>query len=346
MAPATILIVRTSALGDVVHTMPLATALRRHLPGARIGWLVERSFAPLLRDHPAVDEILEVALKAWRRSPFSRATWREVGAFRRQLDSFAPEVVLDAMGNHKSGILAALSLADRRIGAAAKHRREPASCVWLSEPVELEGEHVVDRTLSLLSALGIDDRRVDFGASEILGESPPSDTTPPVLIHPGAGWSNKEYPPERWGQVAREVGAARGVEVGVLAGPGEEALVERVVDAASGAATPVSAPTLDSLAGRLRRARLLLAGDTGPLHLAVALGLQVVCVLGPTDPARNGAYGAARSNVAHPLPCSYCYKRLDEREGVPADDRAGRDRGPRKPPPGLRRLEPKSLCWW
>lgn len=311
MSSARILIVRTSALGDVVHTMPLASALRRHLPDARIGWIVERRFAPLLRDHPAVDEILEVALKEWRRRPFARATWREIGGFRRRLDAFAPEIVFDAMGNHKSGALAALTLADRRIGAAANHRREPSSAVWISEPVAVAGEHAVDRTLSLLSALGIEDRRVDFGASAILRGSPSEETTPPVLIHPGAGWPNKEYPPARWGEVAGEIAAVHGLAVGVLAGPGEEALAERVVEAANGAAVPVAAPTLESLAGRLRDARILLAGDTGPLHLALAFGVRVVCVLGPTDPARNGAYDAERSNVVHPLPCSYCYKRLD-----------------------------------
>jgi lipopolysaccharide heptosyltransferase I len=311
MSSARILIVRTSALGDVVHAMPLASALRRHRPRARIGWVVERGFAPLLRDHPAVDEVLEVDLKGWRRRPFARATWREVRAFWQRLDDFAPEIVIDAMGNHKSGILAALTAADRRIGAASRDRREPSSAVWISEPVELAGEHAVDRTLSLLSALGIDDRRVDFGASTILRGSPSDDATPPVLIHPGAGWRNKEYPPERWGQVAREIAGAHGLEVGVLAGPGEEALVERVVMAANGAAAPVAAPTLECLAGRLRCARILLAGDTGPLHLAQALEVAVVCVLGPTDPARNGTYGAAHSNVVHPFPCSYCYQRLD-----------------------------------
>ncbi len=311
MSAARILIVRTSALGDVVHTMPLAGALRRNRPEARIGWIVARRFAPLLRDHPAVDEIVEVALKDWRRRPFARETWRELGSFWRQIDAFAPEIVIDAMGNHKSGLLAALTLADRRIGARAQDRREPSSAVWISEPVELAGDHVVDRTLSLLARLDVADRKVDFGAAAILRGSPSDDATPPVLIHPGAGWRNKEYPPDRWGQVAREIAAAHGFEVGVLVGPGEEVLAERVLKAAGGAAVTIPAASLDSLAGHLRRTRVLLAGDTGPLHLALALGTRVVCVLGPTDPARNGAYGTAQRNVVHPLPCSFCYQRLD-----------------------------------
>ncbi|MDH3403271.1 MAG: lipopolysaccharide heptosyltransferase I [Acidobacteriota bacterium] len=311
MSATRILVVRTGALGDVVHTMPLASALRRHRPDARIGWLVERRLAPLLRGHPAVDDVLEIALADWRREPFATATRRAVASFWRVLDAFAPEIVIDAMGNHKSAALAALSGADRRIGAARRDRREPSSALWISEPVALVGAHAVDRAMSLLAGLGISDRSVDFGAAAILRGPPAATATPPVLIHPGAGWRNKEYPPERWGRVAGELAAARGLEVGVLAGPGEEELAAEVGRAAGGAARVVPALTLEGLAAHLRGARILLAGDTGPLHLAAALGTPVVCVLGPTDPARNGAYGAPESNVAHPLPCSFCYKRLD-----------------------------------
>ncbi|MCZ6727310.1 MAG: lipopolysaccharide heptosyltransferase 1, partial [Acidobacteria bacterium] len=114
MSPSRVLIVRTSALGDIVHTLPLATALRRHLPAARIGWVVEQRFAPLLANHPAVDVVLEVALKDWRREPFARSSWRQLLGFLDQLAAFAPDVVIDAMSNHKSALLAALSLADLR----------------------------------------------------------------------------------------------------------------------------------------------------------------------------------------------------------------------------------------
>ena len=96
--------------------MPVLTAIRRHLPEARVGWVIEAAFAQLLAGHPALDELLEVRLRDWRRRPFSRLSWRQAGEFLRRLDGFAPQVVLDLMGNHKAGLLAAVSLADRRIG--------------------------------------------------------------------------------------------------------------------------------------------------------------------------------------------------------------------------------------
>jgi len=313
-APSRILIVRTSAMGDVVHTLPLATALRRHFPAARIGWVVERHFAPLLGEFSPVDEVLEVALRAWRRRPLARSTWRELTGFLRRLHAFAPELVIDAMGNHKAALLGAVSLAERRLGARRGDRREPSSSIWLSEQVALTGEHAVDRTLSLLRGLGVEPDQVDFGGPEILASARAHEPTPPLLIHPGAGWRNKEYPPERWSQVANLLTAATGLELGVLSGPGEEGLA-REVSELSTATKVVSAPSLASLVAHLRRARLLLAGDTGPLHLAEAVGTPVVCVLGPTDPARNGAYAAGGplvDNIAHVLPCSFCYQRLDE----------------------------------
>jgi lipopolysaccharide heptosyltransferase I len=309
--PSRVLIVRTSALGDVVHTLPLATALRRHLPTARIGWLVERRYAPLLVDHPAIDEVIEVKLKDWRRRPLARRTWREARDFAGRLQAFAPDLVIDAMGNHKSGALAALTLADLRLGARREDRREPSSALWISQPVALAGEHVVDRTLSLLAGLGLPPGEADFGGDGVLPGAVARAGAPQVLIHPGAGWRNKEYPAERWGRAAAAIHGATGVDVGVLAGPGEEALADAVL-AAAGIGRRVAAPTLEALAGLLRGTRLLLAGDTGPLHLAHALGTRVLCVLGPTDPRRNGAYGAPLANLAHRLPCSYCYKRFDE----------------------------------
>src|SRR5436309_3575171 len=112
--PSRILIVRTSALGDVIHALPVLTALRRHLPQARIGWVVEEGMAPVLAGHPDLDELLTVRLRAWGRRPVSWETVRGIAAFFAALDRFAPEVVLDLMGNHKAGAVSALTLADRR----------------------------------------------------------------------------------------------------------------------------------------------------------------------------------------------------------------------------------------
>ncbi len=312
--PRRILIVRTSALGDVVHALPVLTALRRHLPEARIGWVVEEAMAPVLAGHPDLDELLVVRLRDWRRRPFAAATLRELSAFRVALGRFAPDVALDLMGNHKAGAIAALSLADRRIGPARRARREPSSALWISEPVEPRGVHAVDRGLSLLDALGLPPEPADFGGDRLFpaAPAPPAPAGEPfALLHPGAGWANKRYPPERWGEAARRLREATGLPTRVAVAPGEEALAAAVEAAAAGAAAAVPAPDLPTLAA-LCAARLVLGGDSGPTHLAHALGTPVLMLMGPTDPERHGPYGAAERALWSRLPCSFCYRRFDE----------------------------------
>jgi heptosyltransferase-1 len=308
-----ILIVRTSALGDVVHALPVLTALRRHLPEAHIGWVIEESLAPLLAGHPDLDEVLEVALRRWAAHPLAARTRRESLAFVRKLRRFAPSLAIDLMGNHKAGALAWLSGSAQRLGAVRRQRREPSSALWIGSRVATSGPHAVDHGLSLLAALDIPRETADFGGPRLLPDVAPLGTPQPfALIHPGAGWGNKRYPPAWWGEVARRFRAAGGPAVRVAVAPGEEALADAVVAAAGPAATLEPAPDLPSLVALLRGARLVFGGDTGPLHLAHALGTPVLMLLGPTDPERNGPYGAPERALARRLPCSFCYRRFTE----------------------------------
>ncbi|HYN20782.1 MAG TPA: lipopolysaccharide heptosyltransferase I [Thermoanaerobaculia bacterium] len=324
-----ILLIRTSALGDVVHCLPVLTALRRHFPGAKIGWIVESGMAPVLGGHADLDELLVVRLRAWRKQPFSASTIREVAAFRERLEGFTPDVTLDLMGNHKAAFLSALTFCDRRIGPAREDRREPSSAFWISEPVTVRGDHAVDRSLSLLDALGIPREPADFGGEKLFRDPPEGaqhwlaeHTEPFILIHPGAGWASKRYPPERWGEVARRLKAAAGLDTWVPVGPGEERLAADVATASGGAARTVPAD-LPTLAALLRRARLVMGGDSGPTHLAHALGAPVLMLMGPTDPARHGPYGEPERALWKRLPCSFCYRRFEETKAclleIPAD---------------------------
>ena len=323
-----ILLIRTSALGDVVHCLPVLTALRRHLPGAKIGWVVEGAMAPVLAGHPDLDELLVVRLRAWRKRPFSRQTRQEIAAFREALDRFAPDVTLDLMGNHKAGLLSALTLCDRRIGPARALRREPSSAFWISEPVVPRGTHAVDRARSLLDVLDIPPEPADFGGEKIFREEPENLPEPPFfMIHPGAGWASKRYPPERWGEVARRLREATGLPTWVPVAPGEGGLAAGLEAAAGGAVRTMPAD-LPTLAGLLRRARLVMGGDSGPTHLAHALGTPVLMLMGPTDPARHGPYGAPERALWKLLPCSFCYRRFDDTKAclldIPADRVADR----------------------
>jgi heptosyltransferase-1 len=296
------------------------TALRRHFPAARIGWVVEEAMAPVLAGHPDLDERITVRLRAWGKRPFARSTLRGLAGFLSALDRFAPDTVLDLMGNHKAGAISGLTLADRRIGAAWAKRREPSSGIWINEPVVPRGRHAVDRMLSLLDALGLPPEPADFGPEKLFrGESGGSDRSDGsvgsrrfVLVHPGAGWANKIYPPAWWGAAVRRLRDLTGVPAWVAASRSEERLAREVEAAAGGAARAVPAGDLASLAALIRASSLVLGGDSGPTHLAHALGVPVLMLMGPTDPARNGPYGAPDRALWKVLPCSFCHRRFGE----------------------------------
>lgn len=311
-----ILIVRTSALGDIVHALPVLVRLRELNPDARIGWVVESVFAPLLEGHPDLDELIPVGLRSWRHRAFSTRTWREIAAFSSAIDAFSPDIVLDLMGTHKSGVIGAFSLADRRFGLARADRREPSSAIWLSDTVPAQGRHAVDRMLSVLAALEEDGstREVEFGGNRLAEASctggPPTGSRY-ALLHPRTAWANKNYPEASWSTVVRLLKQRAGLVTWVAWGPGEEQAA-RTVARDGGARVLGELATFPQLVALSKKAAVVLGGDTGPVHLAHALETPVVCVMGPTDPERNGPYASPESSVVHRLPCSFCHRRLDE----------------------------------
>jgi ADP-heptose:LPS heptosyltransferase len=167
-----VLILRTSALGDVVHCLPVLRALRRGMPEAKIAWVAEQVFVPLLAGHPDLDLVIPARLRGWRKRPFSAEVRREVAGFVRALRGFRADLALDLMGNHKAGALALLSGARRRLGPARRFRREPSSAVWINETAATPAEHAVDRALEVLRPLGLGEGPADFGGAQLLPDPP------------------------------------------------------------------------------------------------------------------------------------------------------------------------------
>ena len=330
-SPERILLVRTSAMGDIVHCLPFLAALRRLAPEAKIGWVVEKAWSPILADHPDIDQLIPVRAKAWRKKTWSSPVRAEIREALGQIRDFKADLTFDLMGNHKGGFLARASKAARIVGASASCRRESSSARWMKETVDTKagpnsGVHAVDQALGLLSALVGEEtlaetfQEVSFEGHKLLRRRPAEADAffeaqgrsgkPLVLIQAGAGWANKIYPLPWWAEVANALDR-QGFDVWLPGAPGEFHLAETIVELSEGAARTVDATDFNLLAALLRGASLLIGGDTGPVHLAHALGTPVLSIIGPTDPRRNGPYGALDHVLFHPLPCSYCYKRFD-----------------------------------
>jgi len=295
-----ILIVRLSALGDIIHTLPLA--LNAKLEGATVGWVTESRYAALLEGNPSIERVFLADTRRWRRSPIGSAPVRAIAALRRALREFAPDVTLDPQGLWKSALLARLAGAPV-VSFSAKSRREPSSSVLVGTGVDPapKVEHVVDQNLSLLQPLDIPIRRRAPDARYLLdGDNPSAGVFlrtlpgPFALYHPGAASSEKAWGEQNYAELARRLHRHPGLYPVISWGPGDEARVDRLAGL-----LPESAkiPPLDfrGLAHVMARARLFAAGDTGPVHLADALGVPALALFGPDAhrrnvPARNRPY--------------------------------------------------------
>ena len=300
-----ILLVRLGALGDIVHAVPAAAALRAAYPSASIDWVVDRRHHDMVRLVTVIDRVVTLdasTLGAWLR------VVRELRAKRY-------DVALDLQGLMKSALLARVSGAPRVIGFSIWHLREKGARPFYSEVDSGQAEdHVVRKNLRLLRTLGIDSTTVEFPLRIV--SSPVLDDvrrefgeTPFALLNPGAAWPNKRWFSDRFGAVASFLRDVRGMRSLVLWGPGEAPLAHAVVEASEGAATVAPPTTVVDLLALSRAASLMVSGDTGPLHIAAAAGTPIVAIFGPTDPQRNGPLSPDDIAVSRYATCGCHYNR-------------------------------------
>ena len=310
--------VRFGAMGDILHALPAVTALRQMHPGWVIDWVVDPKWRALLaaeestgRDsessapkQPVIDRLYLAPMKAWGAKPLSGETRREFGALRSALKQSSYDAVIDFQGALRSAVVARFAGSRRVIGEDIPRER---AARWLfTERVPTMGSHVIEQDIEVAAAVAGDELRfvlpwlpfdpaAEAWAQELFARG---EDRPVILVNPGAGWGAKRWPVERYAAVSTEF-VRRGYRVLVNAGPGEEAFAETIVQATSGAAIALNA-SLEHLIAATRRISLLVAGDTGPLHLACALGKPVVGIYGPTDPNRNGPFGTRFKVLRHP----------------------------------------------
>jgi heptosyltransferase-1 len=326
-----ILIVKLSSIGDVVHTLPAAALLRRELPNARIAWAVERRAAAILEDSPAIDELIKLDLRGWRKRLLARSTLDDASARVSELrqarelnGARRADVAIDFQGLMKSGLVAFATRASRRIGFETQELREKPSKFFLTEQVDTSQlKHVIDKNLELARTVLRSESTVpqtvnngyEFPIAvssddERYAEAVIKSREGFAIVNNGGGWPTKLWPSERYAELADWLWSECAIRSFVTYGPGEEALARSVVESSKSGAVEAVASTLKQFVALARRAALFVGSDTGPLHLAAACKTPIVGLYGPTSPERNGPFDPRDVTVGRKLWCrADCHRR-------------------------------------
>ena len=324
-----ILIVRLSALGDIVHALPVLERLRQDFPQAEIDWLVEETYVSTLVLATGLTRRIVVRARADGAAGGMVSFATGLGYMRAAsfLRAQGYEFALDLQGLLKSAVWARASGARRVIGFDREHLREPLAASFYTETVMPDASgHVIRKNLSILRAL-----KLDPGPEALHLEPPASHAVVDVVqraggsegfivINPGAAWPNKCWPPDRFGALAAALRELHGLRSLVLWGPGEESLAELVSRTSAGAAAPAPATSITDLFVIARQARILISGDTGPLHIGGAVGTPLVALFGPTRAERNGPWSPQDVVVSRTDTCACLYRRRCRRKSACVTD--------------------------
>ena len=306
-----ILIVRLGAMGDIVHALPVAAALRDTFGDARIDWVVDERHHELLELVPVIDRRFVLRTK-------TASLWRRITELRRAFASESYDLAIDVQGLLKSAVVARVSGARRVLGFTTAHLRERAAGLFYSETQDPgDTGHVIEKNLTLAAAVGADGSQIRFplavpasaALDAVRNRVSAEGETSFAVLNPGAAWPNKRWAPARFGAVAQWLRRERGLRSVVTWGPGDEAMAASLVDASAGAAELAPSTSIADLTAIVQAADVMVSGDTGPLHLAAAVGTPIVGIFGPTDAARNGPWSKADVTVSRFAACSCQYQR-------------------------------------
>jgi lipopolysaccharide heptosyltransferase I len=310
--PPRFLVVRLGSLGDVVHAIPAVAALIDRYPDGRVDWIVDPRYVELVKTVERIGNVI----------PFdSRQGWGSLIGTARRLRDERYDAVIDLQGLLKSGVLARVAGARRTIGFSRAHLREPMASLFYTETHDPgDAVHVIDKGLALMRAVGVHATTVTFPLAVPFRAIPNAY----VLINPGAAWPNKRWPAERFGALAAAIRQRLNLGSLVLWGPGEEGLASAVVAASNGAAQAAPPTGILDIASLARGAHLMISGDTGPLHIAGAVGTPIVALFGPTRSERNGPWSSADISITRFDRCVCHYERRCRR-AQPCIDEIGVD---------------------
>jgi len=314
-------------LGDVVHALPVLAFIKSSDPDIEIHWLVEESFAPILEGHPLIQEVKRINTREWRRKGSGRFI-RESIRVIRDLRSEDYDVALDFQGNSKSGLFTMFSGAPQRYGFERKECREWPNILATTRKVVLkENEHhISDRSLAVTAAAfpGGTDRPlagplpVDASVLEVVENRLSEeglDGSPVIVLHHGTTWETKRWPGKSWSDLAFKLCDEMGLSPVLTWGSDDELeMVKSIRDATLGKAVIWPRGDLQELTALLKRADVVVGTDTGPIHIAAAVGTSTVSIYRVTDSKRNGPRGENHISLQSPLDCSPCLKKECEKD--------------------------------
>ena len=320
-----ILIVKLSAIGDVIHTLPALNAIRRHFQDASITWLIEEDAAPLVQGHDALDRILVSRRKRWMKALRSRSclsTIKEIYSFIKVLRDTHYDMILDFQALLKSGILIALARGRRKIGFGKGLEHMEYSYIFLNEriPAVSMEHHALYRGLMLLNAIGIPTPDVEYNlpvsdhdrekVDDLLRQYGVVNPRRFVAINPVAKWESKLWSNRKFAELADRIAAQYDVGVVFTGSFDDRRTIHKIkADMGAPAVDLAGETTLKMLAALYAKADAVISTDTGPMHLAVAVGTPVVALFGPTAPWRTGPYGSGHQVVTAGEACAPCFKR-------------------------------------
>ena len=320
-----ILIVKLSAIGDVIHTLPALNAIRKHYADARITWLVEEDAAGLIVGHPALDRIIVSRRKRWARGILRGEcfkTIRESYWFLKALRDTHYDLIIDFHGLLKSGLLIGLSKGKRKIGFGKGMEHAEYSYLFLNEripAVDME-THALTRNMMLLKALGIPADEVEYRlpvgehdqrvAAELLGRSSAERSKPLVAINPVAKWATKLWSNAKFAELADRLIDEHNARIVFTGSQSDCEIIARIGSLMKTEICNLAGETsLKTLAALYERSDVVIVTDTGPMHLAAAVGTPVVALFGSTAPWRTGPFGNGHQVIRVGLECSPCFKR-------------------------------------
>ncbi len=300
-----ILIIKPSALGDIVHTLPFLAAVHNRFPEAEIHWVVARGLHCFLEGHPMITKLWIMDKDIWKKISRLHRSVPEIIHFGRNLAAERFDISIDLSGLLRSGLITWAAGANERLGFSDSDEGSPFFYTH-----KIRGGtniHAIDRYLKLARLMGCDVSRVEYPMPTIAGEIPEISFLSEqfCIIAPSAGKEANKWPAERFGQLA----AGLPIRSVVISNRADSPVVDEVVAASGGKAISMAGKTgLKELAALISRAEFFISNDTGPMHIAAALGIPVFAIFGPANPVRTGPYGCNHTIINKELSCAPCYR--------------------------------------